>query len=130
MRDQGHAKARYPCYEVVLSQINFAGVPRSMSVTYTAVLEVSEDSVLFLSALLCAERLRRCACRKYHPRRSRQCAFDRSLCLHWNVCHVGTGSHPLQAAQVAGRLRTVREVRLHGLVAGDQFGQLMLGPRN
>jgi hypothetical protein len=30
-----------------------------MSVTYTAVLEVSEDSVLFLSALLHAERLRR-----------------------------------------------------------------------
>jgi hypothetical protein len=30
-----------------------------MSVTYTAVLEVSEDSVLFLSALLCAERERR-----------------------------------------------------------------------
>jgi hypothetical protein len=30
-----------------------------MSVTYTAVLEASEDSVLFLSALLCAERLRR-----------------------------------------------------------------------
>jgi hypothetical protein len=59
MRDQGHAKARYPCYEVVLSQINFAGVPRSMSVTYTAVLEISEDSVLFLSALLRAERLRR-----------------------------------------------------------------------
>lgn len=50
---------RDPCYEVVLSQINFAGVPHSMSVTYTAVLEVSEDSVLFLSALLRAERLRR-----------------------------------------------------------------------
>lgn len=30
-----------------------------MSVTYTAVLEVSEDCVLFLSTLLCAERLRR-----------------------------------------------------------------------
>lgn len=30
-----------------------------MSVAYTAVLEVSEDSVLFLSALLHAERVRR-----------------------------------------------------------------------
>jgi len=30
-----------------------------MSVTYTAVLDVSEDSVVFLSALLCAERVRR-----------------------------------------------------------------------
>ena len=30
-----------------------------MSVTYTAVLDVSEDSVLFLSALLHAERIRR-----------------------------------------------------------------------
>jgi hypothetical protein len=30
-----------------------------MSVAYTAVLEVSEDSVLFLSGLLCAERVRR-----------------------------------------------------------------------
>lgn len=32
-----------------------------MSVTYTAVLEVSEDSVVFPSALLHAERLRRTA---------------------------------------------------------------------
>ena len=30
-----------------------------MSVTYTAVLDVSEDGVLFVSALLHAERLRR-----------------------------------------------------------------------
>ena len=30
-----------------------------MSVTYTAVLDVSEDSVLFLSGLLHAERVRR-----------------------------------------------------------------------
>ena len=30
-----------------------------MSVTYTAVLDVSEDSVLFLSGLLRAERVRR-----------------------------------------------------------------------
>jgi hypothetical protein len=48
-----------PRYEVILSQINFTGVPRSMSVTYTAVLEASEDTVLFLSTLLHAERERR-----------------------------------------------------------------------
>src|SRR2546423_3471790 len=45
--------------KVVLPQINFIEVLRLMSVTYTAVLEVSEDSVLFLSALLHAERVRR-----------------------------------------------------------------------
>jgi hypothetical protein len=38
-----------------------------MSVTYTAVLDVSEDSVLFLSALLHAERVRR-GTRKETPR--------------------------------------------------------------
>jgi hypothetical protein len=43
----------------VLPQINFIEVLRPMSVPYTAVLEVSKDSVLFLSALLHAERLRR-----------------------------------------------------------------------
>lgn len=43
----------------VLPQINFTEVPRVMSVTYTAVLDASEDSVLFLSSLLHAERLRR-----------------------------------------------------------------------
>jgi hypothetical protein len=45
--------------KVVLPQINFIGVLRWMSVAYTAVLEVSEDSVLYLSGLLHAERLRR-----------------------------------------------------------------------
>jgi hypothetical protein len=45
--------------KVVLPQINFIGVLRWMSVAYTAVLEVSEDSVLFLSGLLNAERVRR-----------------------------------------------------------------------
>jgi hypothetical protein len=45
--------------KVVLPQINFIEVPRLMSVAYSAVLDVSEDCVLFLSALLHAERLRR-----------------------------------------------------------------------
>lgn len=45
--------------KVVLPKINFAEVPRLMSVAYTAVLDVSEDSVLFLSALLHDERRRR-----------------------------------------------------------------------
>jgi hypothetical protein len=43
----------------VLPQINFIEVQRLMSVAYAAVLDVSEDSVLFLSALLHAERVRR-----------------------------------------------------------------------
>lgn len=45
--------------KVVLSEINFTEVLREMSVAYTAVLEISEDSVLFLSALLHEERRRR-----------------------------------------------------------------------
>lgn len=45
--------------KVVLPKINFTEVLRVMSVAYTAVLEVSEDSVLFLSSLLHAERRRR-----------------------------------------------------------------------
>lgn len=45
--------------KVVLPQINFIEVLRWMSVAYTAVLEVSEGSVLFLSGLLHAERVRR-----------------------------------------------------------------------
>jgi len=45
--------------KAVRSKIIFTGVPRAMSVTYEAVLDVSEDSVLFLSALLHAERVRR-----------------------------------------------------------------------
>lgn len=51
--------ARGPWYEVVLLQINFAGIPRAVSVTYEAVLDVSEDTVLFLFGLLHAERRRR-----------------------------------------------------------------------
>jgi hypothetical protein len=43
----------------VLPQINFIEVLRTMSVPYIAVLDVSEDSVRFLSALLHAERVRR-----------------------------------------------------------------------
>jgi hypothetical protein len=52
-------RAQNPCMKVVLSKINFTEVLRLMSVAYTAVLEVSEDSVLFLSGLLHGERVRR-----------------------------------------------------------------------
>src|SRR5213593_3575096 len=45
--------------KVVLPQINFIEVLRLMSIAYTAVLEISEDCALFLSALLHAERQRR-----------------------------------------------------------------------
>ena len=45
--------------KVVLSQINFIGVLRRMSVTYTATLSVREETVLFVSGLLHAERQRR-----------------------------------------------------------------------
>jgi hypothetical protein len=45
--------------KVVLPRSTSQRVLRLMSVAYTAVLEVSEDSVLFLSALLHAERVRR-----------------------------------------------------------------------
>jgi hypothetical protein len=45
--------------KVVLPQINFIGVLRSMSVTYTATLPVGEQTVLFVSSLLHTERLRR-----------------------------------------------------------------------
>jgi len=45
--------------KMVLPKINFAEVPRLMSVAYAAVLDISEDSVLFLSVLLHAERVRR-----------------------------------------------------------------------
>ena len=45
--------------EVIRQKIIFIGVPRHVSVTYTAVLNVSEDSVLFLSGLLHVERARR-----------------------------------------------------------------------
>jgi hypothetical protein len=45
--------------KVVLSQSNFIGVLRRMSVTYTATLTVREETVLFVSSLLHAERQRR-----------------------------------------------------------------------
>src|SRR2546421_3600941 len=45
--------------KVVLSQINFIGVLRRMSATYVATLSVREETVLFVSSLLHAERLRR-----------------------------------------------------------------------
>lgn len=45
--------------KVVLSQINFIGVLRRMSATYTATLTRREATVLYVSSLLHAERLRR-----------------------------------------------------------------------
>jgi hypothetical protein len=46
--------------KVVLSQINFTkGAASTMSVTYTSVLPVREETVDFLAGLLAAERLRR-----------------------------------------------------------------------
>jgi len=45
--------------KVVLSQINFIGVLRRMSVTYVATLSVREETVLFVSSRLHAERQRR-----------------------------------------------------------------------
>ena len=48
-----------PRYEGGPSEINFIEVLRLMSITYEAVLDVSEDSARFLSALLHAERVRR-----------------------------------------------------------------------
>ena len=44
---------------MVLPKINFKGFRAAVSVTYTAVLDVSEETVLFLSGLLHAERVRR-----------------------------------------------------------------------
>jgi DDE superfamily endonuclease len=44
---------------LVLPQINFIGVPRLMSVSYTATLPVRDQTVLYLSDLLHAERVRR-----------------------------------------------------------------------
>jgi hypothetical protein len=48
-----------PRYEGGPSEINFIEVLRLMSITYEAVLDVSEDSARFLSTLLHAERVRR-----------------------------------------------------------------------
>jgi len=48
-----------PRYELVLPQIKFIEVPRLMSVSYTAILPVRDQTVLYLSSLLQAERVRR-----------------------------------------------------------------------
>jgi len=52
-------KTQNPGMKVVLSQINFIGVLRDMSVTYTATLPMRDQTAMFLSALLQAERQRR-----------------------------------------------------------------------
>jgi hypothetical protein len=52
-------RARNPWYDGFLSQIQPQRFRAMMSVSYEAVLEVSEDTALFLSGLLRAERLRR-----------------------------------------------------------------------
>src|SRR3954466_7789074 len=53
-------RARNPQYKRGSDQRSSArGFRAAVSVTYTAVLDVSEDSVLFLSGLLHAERIRR-----------------------------------------------------------------------
>jgi hypothetical protein len=44
---------------LVLPQINFIEVPRLMSVSYTATLPVRDQTVLYLSSLLHAERVQR-----------------------------------------------------------------------
>ena len=54
-----NGKTQNPGMKVVLSQSNFIGVLRRMSVTYTATLTVREETVLFVSSLLHAERQRR-----------------------------------------------------------------------
>src|SRR2546421_1885818 len=45
--------------KVVLPKINFVEVPRLMSVSYTASLPVRDQTVLYVSSLLHAERVRR-----------------------------------------------------------------------
>ena len=54
-----NVKTRNPGMKAVLPKINFIEVPRLMSVTYTATLPVREQTVLYLSSLLRAERVRR-----------------------------------------------------------------------
>ena len=44
---------------LVLPQIKFIEVPRLMSVSYTATLPVRDQTVLYVSSLLDAERVRR-----------------------------------------------------------------------
>jgi hypothetical protein len=52
-------KAQNPDMKVVLSQPNFKGLCVDMIDTYTATLTVREETVLFASSLLHAERQRR-----------------------------------------------------------------------
>jgi hypothetical protein len=65
---------------LVLPQINFIEVPRLMSVTYTATLPVRDQTVLYLSSLLHAERVRR-GTRK--DRRVLTCFKQAILVLRW-----------------------------------------------
>ncbi|PKW16685.1 DDE superfamily endonuclease [Saccharopolyspora spinosa] len=65
---------------LVLPQINFIGVPRLMSVTYTATLPVRDLTVLYLSSLLHTQRLR-CGTRKH--RRSLSTYKQAILVLRW-----------------------------------------------
>jgi DDE superfamily endonuclease len=65
---------------LVLPQINFIEVPRLMSVTYTATLPVRDQTVLYLSSLLHAERARR-GTRK--DRRVLTCFKQAVLVLRW-----------------------------------------------
>lgn len=65
---------------LVLPQINFIEVPRPMSVTYTATLPVRDQTVLYLSGLLHAERVRR-GTRK--DRRSLSTYRQAVLILRW-----------------------------------------------
>lgn len=55
-----NVKTQNPAMKVVLLPINFTkGSAPTMSVTYTAVLPVRDETVNFLTGLLTAERLRR-----------------------------------------------------------------------
>jgi hypothetical protein len=67
--------------KVVLSQINFTkGAASTMSVTYTSVLPVREETVDFLAGLLAAERLRRGT---RAETRSLSCHDQAVLVLRW-----------------------------------------------
>jgi hypothetical protein len=54
-----NVKTRNLGMNLVLPQINFIEVPRLMSVSYTATLPVRDQTVLYVSGLLHAERVRR-----------------------------------------------------------------------
>lgn len=49
-------KREAPAMKLFLPKINFAGVPRPMSVSYTAVLPMPESTVFYVSGLLEARR--------------------------------------------------------------------------